>query len=187
MRVILTIIAFGLFPLEAEAGKWLDYLRKYDLNDYSLGLAVSTGQSPYVGADNSTITYPYLTSFEHPALTDSLIVLRDGEMGLRIITNRGWEFAVGGRMQPTGFGNHNSEALRGVSEPKWTIELGPTIGLRRWPLHVHVSAYFEPTDRHDGIAGRFALSYPVKLSRGYVVPELEAIYEDSAYTDYYYG
>lgn len=184
---ILAILALCLCPIEAEAGKWLDYLRKYDLNDYSLGLAVSTHQSPYVGAENSTIAYPYLTSFEHPALTDSMIVLRDGELGLRLIIDSGWEFAVSGRMQPTGFGNHDSEALRGVSAPKWTIELGPTIGLRRWPVQVHLAAYFEPTDRHDGVTGRLAFSYPVKLKRGYVVPELEAIYENSEYTDYYFG
>ena len=187
MRAIFIIISLCLAPQIAEAGRWLDYLRKYDLNDYALGLAVTSKQNPYVGTDNSTFAYPYLTSFKHPAFTDDWFVVRDGELGLRRITEGGWEFAVAGRMQTLGFGNHQSDQLRGVSEPKWTIELGPSIGIRRWPVHIRLAAYFEPTDRHDGITGQFIVSYPIKWSRGYFVPAVEAVYQDSSYTDYYYS
>ncbi|MGI9220740.1 MAG: MipA/OmpV family protein [Woeseiaceae bacterium] len=187
MRLALVILTICLLPVEAQAGKWLDYLRKYDLNNYALGLAVTNAQSPYIDTDDSTYAYPYLTSFEHPALTDSWLVIRDGELGLRRILDSGWEFGAFGRMQTLSFGNHDSEALRGVESPKWTIELGPAVGLRRWPVQFHMAAYFEPTDRHDGTTGRFVISYPIKYSRGYVVPHVEAVYEDGRYTNYYYG
>ena len=158
MRLFTVIVGFSLLPLDAQAGKWLDYLRKYDMNDYSLGLAVTVSASPYLGEDNSTFIYPYLTSFEHPGLTDSWFVVRDGELWLRQVSKSGWEFAVAGRMQTLGFGNHESDALSGVSAPKWTIELGPGVGLRRWPLQVHLAAFFEPTNRHDGAIGQLSLS-----------------------------
>lgn len=187
MRIFLSILALVLFPAAAEAGKWLDYLRKYDLNDYAIGLAVTSKQNPYVGTDNGTFSYPFLTSFQHPAFTDGLFVVRDGGLALRWITTGGWELAVAGRMQTLGFGNHESEQLLGVSQPKWTIELGPSIGFRRWPFQLHLSAFFEPTDRHDGVTGRLALSYPIKWSRGFVVPEIAATYQDSRYTEYYYA
>jgi hypothetical protein len=51
MRLLATMLALVLLPAAAEAGKWLDYLRKYDLNDYGLGLAVSSNESPYIGAE----------------------------------------------------------------------------------------------------------------------------------------
>lgn len=187
MRLLTFIFCLSLLPLEAQAGKWLDYLRKYDMNDYSLGLAVTVSASPYRGEDNNTFLYPYLTSFEHPGLTESWFVVRDGELWLRRVTNSGWEFAVAGRMQTLGFGNHKSDALSGVSAPKWTIEVGPGIGLRRWPVQVHLAGFFEPTNRHDGLTGQLSFSYPVKFSRGYLVPSIEAVYQDDRYTDYYYG
>jgi outer membrane protein len=187
MRFLITIVCFGLLPLDAHAGKWLDYLRKYDMNDYALGLAVTVSASPYRGEDNKTFVYPYLTSFEHPGLTDGWFVVRNGELWLRRVTNAGWEFAVGGRMQTLGFGNHESDSLSGVSAPKWTIEFGPGVGLRRWPVQVHLAAFVEPTNRHDGITGELSFSYPIKHSRGYIVPNVAAVYQDDRYTDYYYG
>ena len=54
-------------------------------------------------------------------------------------------------------------------------------------MHLHLATYFEPTSRHDGANARFAMSYPIKIARGYIVPALAAIYEDSSYTEYYYA
>ena len=34
-------------PEYAIAGKWMDYIRNYDLNDYAFGVSVSAGQNPY--------------------------------------------------------------------------------------------------------------------------------------------
>jgi outer membrane protein len=187
MRKLMILLCFTLVPGLAHGESWLDYLRKYDLNDYAIGLAVTSKQNPYGGADNNTFAYPFLTSFEHPAMTDNVFVVRDGALELRRVTAGGWEFAVAGRLQTLGFGEHDSDELLGVSEPKWTIELGPSIGLRRWPLQIRLATYFEPTDRHDGIAGQLSLSYPIKWSRGYIVPSVEAIYQDSSYADYYYS
>lgn len=187
MRSILVIAGLGFFSVSASANDWLDNFRNIDLNDYALGLAVSDQQSPYAGAENSTIVYPFLTSFEHAAFTDKVLVLRDGEVRLRHVTDNDWEFSVAARLETRSFGNHQSDVLSGVSAPEWTLEFGPEVGLRRWPIHVHLAAYFEPTDRHDGIAGRVSISYPRQYARGYVVPEIEAIIQDDSYTEYYYA
>jgi len=187
MRYVPTLLLLFATPSWAGVSEWLDDLRKYDLNNYSLGVAVSTLQSPYVDTENSTIVYPYLTSFTHPSMTDNPLIIRDGEAGLRYITDSEWEFAFTGRIETQTFGNHDSEALRGVASPKWSIEVGPAVGVRRWPVHLHLAAYFEPTNRHGGANARFAMSYPIKIKRGYIVPALAAIYEDSNYTDYYYA
>jgi outer membrane protein len=187
MRLVLIFVLVLLAPVSAEAGKWLDYMRKYDLNDFAVGIAATTTQNPYVGAENSSYAYPYLTSFEHPALNDSWLVIRNGELGFRRITSNGWELGLAGRVRTLGFGNQDSIELEGVSEPKWSLELGPVIGLRRWPLQAHLSTFFEPTGRHDGLTSRLSLSYPMQFARGYLVPEVSAIYQSSAYTDYYYA
>ena len=187
MRLVVAMLALVLVPAVAEAGKWLDYLRKYDLNDYALGLAVTTTQNPYLGSSNSTYAYPYLTSFQHPSFTNGWLVVRNGGMGLRKVTAGGWEFEVAGRIQTLSFGNNDSDELSGIEEPKWSIEMGPGVGFRRWPVQLHFSAFVEPTNRHDGVNSRFAVSYPIKFSRGYIVPEIVALYQDSKYTEYYYA
>lgn len=187
MRFFLVTLAIVLVPGAAEAGKWLDYLRKYDLNDFAIGLAATTAKSPYVGSSNSTFAYPFLTSFEHPSFTDKIFVVRDGGIAFRKITSGDWEFAAFARIHTLGFGDNDSDALSGMQAPRWNLELGPSVGYRRWPVQLHVSAFFEPGDRHDGVAGNIVLSYPFKFSRGYVVPEVAVNYQDSHYTDYYYG
>ena len=187
MRLLVSMLVLVLLPAVAEAGKWLDYLRKYDLNDYALGLAATTSENPYIGSRNSTYAYPYLTSFQHPAFTDGWLVVRDGGMALRKATAGGWEFAAAGRIQTLSFGNHDADELSGIEEPKWSIELGPAVGFRRWPVQLHLGAFIEPTNRHDGANSRFAVSYPIKFSRGYIVPEIAALYQDSKYTEYYYA
>ena len=77
----------------------LDYIRATDLNDFALGLSVSGGQSPYAGADASFIVYPFLTSFEDSAFTDDWLVLREGDLGFRWVSEGGWEFGAAGRIQ----------------------------------------------------------------------------------------
>lgn len=182
---VLLMLTFG--SIAAQAGDWLDDLRSIDLNDYALGLAVTAQQNPYVGGETSTFAYPFLTSFRHPSMTDTPLVIRDGEVTLRRVTESGWEYGFAGRIRTLGFGNSESDALAGVTAPKWTVEVGPGIGFRQWPVQVHLSGWFEPTNRHDGVTGQLTFSWPIRFSRGYLVPEISAIYQDDAYTDYYFA
>jgi len=61
MKKALSALAFvsALAATEsAIAGRIIDYIRNYDLNDYSIGLAISASQTPSSGGDNSTFGYP---------------------------------------------------------------------------------------------------------------------------------
>ena len=69
------------------ADKWLDYVRSVDLNDYALGVSLSTSQNIYAGSDASVFFYPYLTSFTNAAFTDNWFVVGEGDLGIRYITN----------------------------------------------------------------------------------------------------
>lgn len=187
MRLALLLLLFILVPLNAQAGKWLDYLRQYDLNDYTFGIAFSSRQSPYVGAENSSFGYPYITSFRHPSMTEDWFVVRDGAIGMRQVTSGGWEYSLQGRVQTLSFGPDIGEELRGIAEPDWTIELGPSIGFRRWPIQMWLATWFETFGRHHGATAEFAFLYPIQLSRGYLVPRIGLEYQDKDYADYYYG
>jgi len=184
-----TVLISGLLLVSelAVAGSVIDYIRNYDLNDYALGMGLSAGQNPYVGAENSAYAYPYLTSFRHSSLTDDWILIRDGELGFRWVTDNGWELGAIGRIQTLGLGDSETDDLLGISDRKWALELGPTIGWRGWPVHVNWTTYIEPTDRHAGLVSQLTFLYPMEWSRGYIIPSIKVIHQSDDYADYYYS
>lgn len=165
----------------------MDFLREYDLNDYSLGVAYSSSQSPFLGAENSGIAYPYLTSFRDSTMTDDWFLLRDGDIGVRWVSDGGWELGAVTRIQTLSLGSNESDALRGVEDRRWTMEMGPIIGWRGWPVHVNFKTYTEVTGRHDGNISHLIFSLPLKIERGFVVPTIEFIHQDRDYVDYYFS
>lgn len=176
-----------LVPQNAAAGRILDFLRSYDLNDYAIGVAVATRQSPYIGGENATVAYPYLTSFTHSAFTDGWLLIRDGGYGVRRVTDNNWELGAIGRIRTLGLGNSQADELIGIADRKWALELGPTIGYRGWPVHINSTTYAEVTDHHEGFVSELALSLPIEFERGFVVPAIKAVYQSSDYADYYYS
>lgn len=175
-----------LLPTAASAGNVLDYIRNYDLNNFALGVHVSVSQNPYTDAKNSVVVYPYLTSFEHRAFTDDWLLLSDGDLGVRKVTENDWVFGFVGRIQTLGLGSERSDELRGLHEKQWTIEAAPLVGFRGWPVHIIAKAYKEISGRHGGWIGELRLEYPLKRSWGYIVPTIKASWLDETYSNYYF-
>ena len=101
-KALVLLVIACLCHIDSQAGPVLDFVRDYDLNDYSLGMAVSVSQNPYEGASSSTFAYPYLTSFRHSAFTDDWLLIRDENLGFRFITENDWELGLIGRIQTLG-------------------------------------------------------------------------------------
>ncbi|NOR35349.1 MAG: hypothetical protein GQ577_01245 [Woeseiaceae bacterium] len=186
LSCIVALVLLGVAD-NALAGRWLDFLRSYDMNDYALGVAVSTRQNSFIGSENSTFAYPYLTSFTHSSMTDGWFLIRDGGYGVRWVTDNDWELGAIARVRTRGLGNRQADELVGVADRKWAIELGPTVGYRGWPIHINWTHWAEVTDRHGGFTSTVAFSYPIKFGRGFVVPRIDAIYESSESTNYYFS
>jgi outer membrane scaffolding protein for murein synthesis (MipA/OmpV family) len=165
----------------------LDYIRNYDLNDFALGLAYSTLQNPYAGSTNSTIAYPYLTSFEHSAFTDDWLLIRGENVGLRFVSENQWEFGLIGRLQTIGQGVSRNDQLAGVEDRNWAVEAGPLIGWRRWPVHLQFRSYWELPNRHSGSTSEVEFSLPRKFRRGFFVPAVKLAYMNAGYANYYFG
>jgi outer membrane scaffolding protein for murein synthesis (MipA/OmpV family) len=181
------VLALSLACEVAGGGELMDYIRNYDLNNYALGLAVTTSQSPYAGDGDSTWAYPYLSSFRNAAFTDDWLLINDGDLGARWVSDNGWVLGAVGRLNTGGFGNTESEELQGLEERQWTVELGPMIGWRGWPLHLEYKLYMDVFNRADGLKGEFTLSFPTEHSWGYLVPYVKLVRQDSDYNNYYYG
>jgi len=181
--IIVLFVAY-LANCDAQAGRLLDYIRDYDLNNYSLGVAVSVSQNPYEGASSSTYAYPYLTSFRHSAFTDDWLLIRGENLGFRYITESDWEFGMIGRIQTLGLGDGN---LPGLEERNWAVETGPLIGWRRLPVHAQFRSYWEIPNRHSGGTSELELSLPREFSRGFLVPSVTVRYMSGAYSRYYFG
>ncbi len=189
MKKALSALAFvsALAATEsAIAGRIIDYIRNYDLNDYSIGLAISASQTPYSGGDNSTFAYPYLTSFRNSAFTDDWLLLQDGGLGFRWVKG-GWEFGMFGRLQTRGLGTSEAPILSGLDDREWTIEIAPIVGWRGWPVHVNYKIFTEILGRHDGLVSELEFSLPKEWDRGYLIPGVTLIYQNQEYTNYYFG
>jgi outer membrane protein len=174
-------------PLSAGAGPLLDYIRDYDLNNYSLGLAVGTAQNPYAGASNSVWAYPYLTSFRHSAFTDDWLLIRGENLGFRYITDNDWELGLVGRIQTLGLGVTDNDELLGLEQREWAVEAGPLIGWRGAPVHVQFRSYWEVPNRHAGSTSEIEFSLPREFRRGHFVPSLRISRMSDDYADYYFG
>jgi outer membrane scaffolding protein for murein synthesis (MipA/OmpV family) len=186
-RAALAALGAILLCADASAGKLLDYIRNYDLNNYALGLAVTNSESPYAGAENSTYGYPYLTSFRNAAFTRDWLLIDDGDVGVRWVGQNDWVLGLVARIDTGGFGNSDSAALDGLFARQWALEMGPLIGWRRWPIQLEYKLYTEVLSRHDGLTGELKFSWPTQYSWGYVVPYVKIRHQDSSYNDYYYG
>jgi len=170
----------------ADAGI-LDWIREYDLNNYALGAAVVVSESEFTNADNSVWAYPYLTSFRNAAFTDDWLLLADGNVGLRWVSESGWVLGAVARINTGGLGSGDPEELRGLLERNWTVEAGPLVGYRAWPVHFQLKAYGDLLDRHNGTAAQFSLLLPWEGRRGYFVPSIDATWHSDEFNNYYYG
>ena len=188
-RQLATICGLCLVLLghQANANRILDHIRNYDLNDYSLGVALSVSQNPFTNSNNSTILYPYLTSFNHPSFTDDWLLLTDGELGVRRVFQNGWEYGAVGRIQTLSLGSDRPPELQGLLDREWALELAPFVGYRGWPVHLQYKPFKEITGRHGGWEHNFRLSYPINLDKGFVIPSLSIQHMDDTYTDYYFS
>jgi len=155
------LAVFVLFAFQtATAGSLLDYVRDYDL---------------------------YLTSFRHSAFTDDWFLINGENIGFRYISESDWVFGVIGRVQTLGFNSADNDGLRGMDERRWTVEAGPILGWRRWPVHLQLRSYWELLDRHSGTTSELEISLPRQFARGYFVPRIEFSYLSDEYSRYYYG
>ena len=185
-RSALVLIGTLAFAESAVAGSIMDYIRNYDLNDYSFGLAISASQNPYSGGEDSAFAYPYLTSFRNSAFTDDWLLLQDAGLGFRWVKG-GWQLGVAGRLQTRGLGTSEASILSGLDDREWTLEAGPIIGWRGWPVHINFKTFTEILGRHDGLVSELSFSLPKEWSRGYFIPGVTLIHESKDYTDYYFG
>lgn len=187
-RICLTLglVLLAVAAKPAQAGRILDYIRNYDLNDYSLGVAVAVSQSPYTNASNSVIIYPYLTSFNHQAFTDDWLMLNDGELGVRRVFQSGWEYGAVGRVQTLSLGAERPDELQGLFDREWALELAPFVGYRGWPVQFRYKPFKEITGRHGGWEHNFQFLYPIERQNGFIIPSIIVSHMDDDYTDYYF-
>jgi hypothetical protein len=187
LRLPVAVVAMLLAAHAAMAGSILDYIRNYDLNDYALGVAYSFGQKPYLDGGNSGFAYPYLTSFRHIAFTDDWLILSGGDVGARWVSDSGLILGGVGRIKTHGTGDTDVGDVLEIDVRKWTVEVAPLVGWRRWPVHFEYKHYWEVFNRHGGSTGELEASFPMEFDWGYLVPAAALIRNDATHNRYYYG
>ena len=178
---------FLLFAAPVHGEGILDYLRNYDLNDYALGIAYSSSESSYQGVGSSGFAYPYLTSFRHGAFTDDWLILTDGDVGVRWVNDSGWVLGVVTRIRTEGTDTMLLEELADIDVRKWTVEAGPLVGWRRWPVHFELKHYQEIFSSYGGPTSEFRVSLPREHPWGWFVPSVTLVRNSAEHNRYYYG
>ncbi len=171
---------------ESASAGVLESLRAIDINDYSVGIGVSTTENVYVGAGDSQTIYPYLTKLVPSALNDGVTFGRDGAYGVRWLPKSGFEIGALARLQTLGFEADDSELLAGLPDRPWTVEVGPSMGWRG-PIHLDWTAFVDLLRNHGGASHVVRLSMPRAFPRGYLIPEIGFRRYTHEYVDYYYG
>ena len=164
----------------------LDGLRAIDINDYAVGIGVSTTENIYVDAGDSQTIYPYLTKLVPSALDDGVTFGRDGAYGVRWLSSNGFEIGALGKLQTLGYEADDSPTFAGLVDRAWTVEVGPTFGWRG-PVHVDWTAFVDLLRNHGGSNQLVRLSLPRAYPRGYLIPEVGYHRYTRQFVDYYYG
>jgi len=181
------VLALLLAAPSAYAGSILDYIRNYDLNDYAVGLAYSSSESPYAGDDRSGFAYPYLTSFHHSAFTDDWLILTGGDVGVRWVNDTGWVLGAVTRVRTEGTDATLLDELADIDVRKWTVEAAPLVGWRGWPVHFELKWYNEIFSDYGGPTTEFKVSLPRNHVWGWLVPSVTFIENSAGHNRYYYG
>jgi outer membrane scaffolding protein for murein synthesis (MipA/OmpV family) len=182
----LIIVGGVLGFAEPSSAGLLDSLRAIDINDYAVGMGVSTTENIYVGGADSQTIYPFLTKLVPSALDDGVIFGRDGAYGVRWLPENGLEIGALAKLQTLGFEEGDSELLEGLPDRAWTVEAGPTLGWRG-PVHVDWTSFLDVLRNHRGSNHLLRLSVPRAFPRGYVIPEVGYHRYTDQFVDYYYG
>jgi outer membrane scaffolding protein for murein synthesis (MipA/OmpV family) len=183
----MSAVAGSLALADASSAGLLDGLRSIDINDYALGVGVSTTENIYAGAGDSQTVYPYLTRLRPSAFDDGVLFSRDAAYGVRWVSGNGvWEAGALAKLQTLGFEAADSELTTGLADRAWTIEVGPTLGWRG-PVHVDWTAFVDLLRNHRGSNHVVRLSVPREFPRGYVIPEVAVHRYSGQFVDYYFG
>ena len=185
LRCLISVAGILGFGQPSTAGL-LDSLRAIDINDYAVGMGVSTTENIYVGGADSQTIYPFLTKLVPSALHDDVVFGRDGAYGVRWLPENGLEIGALAKLQTLGFEAGDSELLEGLPDRAWTVEAGPTVGWRG-PVHVDWTSYLDVLRNHRGANHLLRLSVPRAFPRGYVIPEIGFHRYTDQFVDYYYG
>jgi outer membrane scaffolding protein for murein synthesis (MipA/OmpV family) len=164
----------------------LDGLRAIDINDYAVGVGVSTTENIYVDSGDSQTVYPFLTKLVPSALDDGVTFGRDGAYGVRWLSKNGFEIGALGKLQTLGYEADDSPMFAGLADRAWTVEVGPTFGWRG-PVHVDWTAFVDLLRNQRGSNQLLRLSLPRAYPRGYLIPEVGFHRYTRQFVDYYYG
>jgi len=167
-------------------GNLINGLRAIDLNDYAVGIGVSTTENIYVDGGDSHTAYPYLTKLVPSALDDGVTFGRDGAYGVRWLSKNGFEIGALAKLQTLGYEATDSPLFAGLADRAWTVEVGPSVGWRG-PVHIDWTAFIDLLRNHHGSNQMVRLSLPRSNPRGYLIPEIAYHRYTQQFVDYYYG
>jgi hypothetical protein len=128
---------------------------------------VAATESVYVGASDSVAVYPAIASVFPGEFDDDLAFSRDGGLGLRWVPQSSFELGALIRFQTLGFKSSDAPELSGLPDRPSTLEIGPTVGWRGWPVDVDYTAFADLLRHHSGASHVLRFSLPKRWERSF--------------------
>jgi outer membrane scaffolding protein for murein synthesis (MipA/OmpV family) len=180
----LCLLATSLLAHPARAAE--DDGSEQDAKRY-IGLTFGSTGFPYIGSERSLWMFPMYRTFDDSAITDDLIISREGSIGLRWTRDRGIQFGVLARLQSLGYKASDNLALAGMGDRNQTLEAGPFVGWRGEHVNVDLAVYRDVLGEHSGQEVRLVVSAPFEVAQRFMILHLDVYQQSAGMADYYFG
>lgn len=166
---ITAIAGLALAANTCQAGEW------------GLGLGVAAQDQPQRGAETQVVVLPF------PSYEGERLSLGFGSVAYALTKDEKFRVSVAGQLRFDGYDPDDNDALSGLRERDFTLDVGFNISSKHdWGI-VNFQVMNDAFSVHEGYEVTTSFAYPMISDRWTVVPSISAHWLSADLVEYYYG
>ncbi len=152
-----------------------------------IGAGLYLSSSVYDGKDATVLPLPFASSNVDAVYSPFRWFIRDGVVGFRVARSANLEFSLVGKLQVYGYESGDSDALRGMEDRDWSVDLGVLGAWQTEGVRLEALAFTDALDKSGGQEYQLSLQFPRHSGRLIFVPHVDLLYFSDKLVDYYFG
>ncbi|AWX99863.1 hypothetical protein A8139_07540 [Marinomonas primoryensis] len=151
-------------------------------SNFGLGIGINIAQSIYKGVDVDTTLFPYFV------YENNNFYISGEEIGYYYFDYSGLKFGIAVRTGTHGYSSNDSNQLTGMDDRDRALEFGFKARYNTILGNLFSNTFVDSGKSHKGFAVDFGWNTDIPLSNKLSLsPELSVSYQNSDFTNYYYG